>query len=205
MNRNHQLNWYFNKGTNQKGAVFIPPLNLLPLWHLFFLLDFSIIFCHNIERIFYIMTHILLIFDAQSMLTLEDDQPAAKLVEIINQGRWNPPPPVNQLLGNLKENCLRAVVLGNWVIVSLEDPQEQPRTNLPIEILLTPREREVLELLSQGLTSKQIGTQLNLSLRTVNMHIANLKAKFKSETNAQSVGRATALGYCRPHMRKRRN
>jgi DNA-binding CsgD family transcriptional regulator len=149
------------------------------------------------------MTHILLIFDAQSMLTLEDDQPAVLLVDKINQGKWIPPPPATQLLENLKENCLRAVMLGNWVIVSLEEPQEHLRASMPMDIALTRREREVLELLSQGLTSKQICTQLSLSLRTVNMHIANLKKKLKAETNAQSVGRATALGYCRPHMRKR--
>lgn len=149
------------------------------------------------------MTHILLIFDDQSMLTFEDDQPALLLVEKINHGKWIPPAPANQLLSNLKEISLRAVVLGNWVIASLEEPQEHPRASMPMEIELTPRQREVLDLLSQGLTHKQICQKLNLSARTVNMHIANLKKKLKAETNAQSVGRATVLGYCRPHMRRR--
>lgn len=151
------------------------------------------------------MTHILLIFDDQSMLTFEDDQSAVSLAEKINSGLWEPPAPARHLLGNVNEKHLHAVVLGNWVITSLEEPQEIPRASMPIEIKLTRREHEVLELLSQGLTSKQICHQLNLSLRTVNMHIANLKSKLKAETNAQSVGRATALGYCRPHMRRRKN
>jgi len=149
------------------------------------------------------MTHILLIFDNQSMLTFEDDQPALLLVEKINQGEWIPPPPASQLLENLKDISLRAVVLGNWVIASLEEPQEHPRASMPMDIKLTPRQREVLDLLSQGLTHKQICQKLNISQRTVNMHIANLKTRLKAETNAQSVGRATALGYCRPHMRRR--
>jgi DNA-binding NarL/FixJ family response regulator len=139
------------------------------------------------------------------MLTFEDDQPAVVLVEKINASQWIPPAPAHQLLGNLTDKAIHAVVLGNWVIASLEEPHEQPRANLPIEIKLTPREREVLELLSQGFTTKQICNQLNLSLRTVNMHIANLKSKLNAETSAQSVGRATALGYCRPHMRKRKS
>jgi len=151
------------------------------------------------------MTHILLIFDNQSILTFEDDQPTLLLVEKINQGKWIPPPPASQLLENLKDISLRAVVLGNWVIASLEEPQEHPRASMPMDIELTPRQREVLDLLSQGLTHKQICQKLNISQRTVNMHIANLKARLNAETNAQSVGRATALGYCRPHMRRREN
>lgn len=149
------------------------------------------------------MTHILLIFNDQSMLTFEEDQPAILLVEQINSGRWIPPPPASQLLENLLGTSLRAVVLGNWVVASLEEPKELTRASFPVDFKLTSRQQDVLELLSQGLTHKQICQKLNLSQRTVNMHIANLKAKLNAETNAQSVGRGIALGYCRPHMRKR--
>jgi len=166
-------------------------------------LDESLFICHNIENWFYIMAHILLIFDDQSMLTFQDEQSALNLVEKINSGHWIPPAPAHQLLGNLKDKKLHAVVLGNWVITSLEEPQEQPRASMPFEIKLTRREKEVLELLSQGLSTKQICHKLTLSLRTVNMHIANLKSKLNAETNAQSVGKATALGYCRPYMKRR--
>lgn len=149
------------------------------------------------------MTRILLIFNDQSMLTFEDDQPSELLVEQINDGRWIPPPPASQLLDNLLGSSLRAVVLGNWVIASLEQPKELNRAAFPVDIKLTPRQQDVLELLSQGLSHKQICQKLNLSQRTVNMHIANLKTRLNAETSAQSVGRATALGYCRPYMRRR--
>ena len=149
------------------------------------------------------MTHILLIFNDQSMLTFEEDQPALLLVEQINHGQWIPPPPASQLLETLQGSTLRAVVLGNWVIASLEEPKEVNRASRPVDITLTPRQQDVLELLSQGLTHKQISQKLHLSQRTVNMHIANLKAKLNAETNAQSVGRAISLGYSRPHIRKR--
>jgi DNA-binding NarL/FixJ family response regulator len=148
------------------------------------------------------MTHILLIFDDQSMLTFQDEKPAMKLVEVINAGLWTPPAPAHQLLGTLKGKKLNAVVVGNWVVVSLEEPQEQPRASMPVEIKLSKREQEVLELLSQGLTSKQICHKLQLSLRTINFHIANLKSKLNAETNAQSVGKGIALGYCRPSVKR---
>lgn len=59
---------------------------------------------------------------------------------------------------------------------------------------LTPREREVLELASQGLTMKQVGTRLGVSPRTVETHIAKLYRKLGVSTRVQAVARAAALG-----------
>lgn len=42
---------------------------------------------------------------------------------------------------------------------------------------LTEREREVLTLLARGLPSKEIATELNISIRTVDAHRANLMRK----------------------------
>ncbi len=42
---------------------------------------------------------------------------------------------------------------------------------------LTEREREVLQLIAEGLTSKEIATQLGVSLKTVEAHRANLMEK----------------------------
>lgn len=42
---------------------------------------------------------------------------------------------------------------------------------------LSDREREVLVLLARGLSSKEIGTELDISVRTVETHRANLMRK----------------------------
>ena len=42
---------------------------------------------------------------------------------------------------------------------------------------LTPREREVLQLLVEGRSNKDIATMLNLSLYTVETHRRNLQSK----------------------------
>lgn len=47
---------------------------------------------------------------------------------------------------------------------------------------LSPREREVLDALEAGLGNKQIADQMGISIRTVEQHRANLKAKLKSRT-----------------------
>lgn len=50
---------------------------------------------------------------------------------------------------------------------------------------LTPREREVVNLLAEGLTSKEIARELEISPRTVEVHRAKLQKKFGvTNTNA---------------------
>ena len=62
---------------------------------------------------------------------------------------------------------------------------------------LTPREREVLDLLADGKQNKVMAAQLGLSQRTVEIHRANLMDKMQAHSVAQLVrmladGRATA-------------
>jgi two-component system response regulator NreC len=42
---------------------------------------------------------------------------------------------------------------------------------------LTPREREVLQLIAEGYTNKQIATMLNISIKTVQVHRTNMMKK----------------------------
>jgi DNA-binding CsgD family transcriptional regulator len=42
---------------------------------------------------------------------------------------------------------------------------------------ITAREREIIGLLARGLTSKEIGAELGISVHTVNNHLANIYAK----------------------------
>jgi DNA-binding NarL/FixJ family response regulator len=56
---------------------------------------------------------------------------------------------------------------------------------------LTPREREVLRLAADGLSSKKIGERLFLSPQTVRGHVGNAMGKLQAHTRTQAV--ATAL------------
>jgi DNA-binding NarL/FixJ family response regulator len=59
---------------------------------------------------------------------------------------------------------------------------------------LTSRERQVLELLSDGHTMRQIATRLGISPRTVETHVAKLYRKLGVSTRVQAVSRAATLG-----------
>ena len=58
---------------------------------------------------------------------------------------------------------------------------------------LTEREREVLGLIVEGLTNKEIGRALTLSLRTVETHRANLFAKLEVDSLAKLIRNSASL------------
>jgi len=57
----------------------------------------------------------------------------------------------------------------------------------------TPRELEVLQLISEGLVNREIGTRLFLSEETVKSHVCHLLSKLQ----ARSRGHAVTLGFRR--------
>jgi DNA-binding NarL/FixJ family response regulator len=62
---------------------------------------------------------------------------------------------------------------------------------------LTPREREILELLTAGNRPTEIGTSLFLSVKTVKNHLTSIYSKLGVETGAQAVAEAYRLGLVR--------
>ncbi len=59
---------------------------------------------------------------------------------------------------------------------------------------LTEREREVLQLIADGLTSAEVGKRLFISCRTVESHRASLKKKLKLRNEAEIVRYAVEQG-----------
>lgn len=61
-------------------------------------------------------------------------------------------------------------------------------------VLLSPREREVLTLVADGLTEREIASRLVVSRHTVHRHMANIRAKLSRGSGAAAVAEATRLG-----------
>ncbi|RUT63896.1 helix-turn-helix transcriptional regulator [Clostridium botulinum] len=53
--------------------------------------------------------------------------------------------------------------------------------------LLTEREKEVMEILFEGSSNKQIGKRLNISLATVKTHMINIYSKLQVSNRVQAV------------------
>ena len=63
---------------------------------------------------------------------------------------------------------------------------------------LTDRERDVLDLLAQGLTNSRIAARLSISEKTVRNHVSNIFAKLAVADRAQAVVRAREGGLGTP-------
>jgi two-component system nitrate/nitrite response regulator NarL len=59
---------------------------------------------------------------------------------------------------------------------------------------LTPREGEVLDLLAQGLTNRQIAERLGISEHTAKFHVGSLLAKLGAASRTEAVTIATRRG-----------
>ncbi len=58
----------------------------------------------------------------------------------------------------------------------------------------TPREREVLQLIADGLVNREIGVELHLSEETVKSHVRHLLAKLQARSRAHAVAIAFRRG-----------
>lgn len=58
---------------------------------------------------------------------------------------------------------------------------------------LTPREREVLELIMAGLSNKEMAKKIGVSPRTIEVHRANLYSKMRADSLADLVRKGLAL------------
>jgi len=73
--------------------------------------------------------------------------------------------------------------------------REQAYSTEPEVIYLTDREKEVLALLSDGLSNPQIAEQLTISPSTVKNHVSNILEKFGAVSRTELVSIAIRQGY----------
>jgi DNA-binding NarL/FixJ family response regulator len=69
-----------------------------------------------------------------------------------------------------------------------------PASGSPEFASLSPREREVLQLMAEGKSTKQIATALNLSKKTVDNHREHLMSKLNASTLAELIKYAIREG-----------
>lgn len=77
------------------------------------------------------------------------------------------------------------------VTVALSDPVSAPADH---DVLLTPRELEVLALLAEGMSNKAIARRLGISVHTAKFHVGALIDKFDAIGRTDAVAHAARRG-----------
>jgi len=84
-----------------------------------------------------------------------------------------------------EQDLIDAVQKGENTLAAAAARQAQYAESTALLARLTAREREIVVLVSRGLTSREIGDTLNLSSRTVETHRANAGAKLGTTSIAE--------------------
>lgn len=105
---------------------------------------------------------------------------------------------LKQSAGEDLVDAIRQVIAGrNYVTQDIQPEWQQsavPHQNEKQHLNLTPRQREVLQLLSAGLTMKEIATRLGISTRTAESHKYEMMEGLGVGSTAELVQYAIKLG-----------
>ena len=102
---------------------------------------------------------------------------------------------LKQAAGEELVNAIREVADGNnYVSPLITSLPAEPLTSRTPRTTITPRQREVLQLISRGLTMKEIAAELNISTRTAESHKYEMMQSLGVETTAELIRYSLRLG-----------
>jgi DNA-binding CsgD family transcriptional regulator len=75
-----------------------------------------------------------------------------------------------------------------------DEPEEAPALEEEDPFGLTPRERQVLALLAEGMTNREIGDTLFMAEKTASVHVSRILSKLDVRSRTQAAALAHRLG-----------
>jgi len=166
---------------------------------------------HNVSRQIELLAHLALAYEAQghndaALQTLERSvnlaEPGGYIRTFVDLG-----PEIAKLLYQLAERGVSPEYLG-LVLAAFDEPtmvdgrktkdtfvsHKEPDSASPVVEPLTRRELEVLKLLDQDLSNKEIAQALIISPLTVKRHASNIYCKLGTSGRIKAVAKARTLG-----------
>ncbi len=121
------------------------------------------------------MTRLLYLPDDATVIQLEVDLAPDELVAAVNAG-LRPLP----ILRSAPAGKFSVFQVNSTVVIAPARSRGRPRTS-PEKTDLTRRQRQVLELSTRGFSSDEIAAMLDLSRRTVNYHLNQVRRRVRGE------------------------
>jgi len=130
----------------------------------------------------------------QALVLLSDDEQAVSKLRALPLRGWGVVPPDAP-----PEELAAAVAAAAQGLIVVPKPLtgrllREPAAVEELSEPLTAREREVLELLSQGYSNRLIAGELHISEHTVKFHISSLYAKLAVNNRAEAVSQGARRG-----------
>lgn len=131
------------------------------------------------------MTWIICLIEEKVQFLAQDERSAEELSARFQSGTWFPRR-LSEILA--EKSAWQALPLGKDLLLvipgSKSENSPKPCTDCPP---LTPRQQIILQLLTEGLTAKQIAAQLGLSRRTIFLHLAGIRQRLGVSSTFQAV------------------
>jgi DNA-binding NarL/FixJ family response regulator len=96
------------------------------------------------------------------------------------------------------KTALRTVAEGGTYVDPRLHPALLSRKATQTQRVLSKREREIMDLLAQGLTGEQVAERLFLSPETIKTHIRNAMSKLEANTRVHAIAIALRDGFISP-------
>ena len=96
---------------------------------------------------------------------------------------------MDELLGAIRQ----VAAGGSYVDPRLDRILLSPRATSRVP-QLSPREREIMHLMAEGLTAEAIGTQISVSVETVRTHVRNVIRKLQARNRVHAIAIALERG-----------
>jgi DNA-binding CsgD family transcriptional regulator len=119
----------------------------------------------------------------------EEDSPLVIAIEIDDEALADR---LTTLLGEVKG--LRLAAPGEAAAAALVVRSPRRAASDACEFELTPRERDVLTLMAEGASNKQIARQLGISVHTAKFHVASVLEKLDATGRTDAVAHAARRG-----------
>jgi DNA-binding NarL/FixJ family response regulator len=98
-----------------------------------------------------------------------------------------------QLIAALKQVGIGGSPINGYIARKIIQSLQQPRVDTVTEASLSPRERQVLELLARGYLYKEIMRTLGISFYTVNTHVRRIYEKLHVHSRAQALAKVAKV------------